>query len=381
MKYICILLFLFSSLLAKAQQLAGFKPNESTRLVLSVSKPSKSKTSVVVKKNRRQVVVHTVDYVLYKNVDRRFSWLEGVGKPITQEEANHLPCYYKFSKKNAKGHWQHIQAMHGKSLTTNHDVKTYIIDAQHDNSSNLSEWRKRFAEICQWYIASDLSGDNVVEERAYDKNGYMIYGFQPIKNGNNRIVASYTDGYGYPIEIDENTNYTYGNVVMVTYNKNGNDSIVDYLDGAGLRRMNNDSVDQRRYEYDAQGRLIKKYSCNAAGDKMIDNWGNCGLMKVYDANGKDYTVTIIDTDDKPMRMPGKRAGDIDTFICCKYKFDKWNRLQARTYLDENRNPDTTLNGIHRIEYIYSDTGKLLSEKHYDLKNNLIKKEGESYEKQ
>ncbi len=50
MKYICILLFLFSSLLAKAQQLAGFKPNESTRLVLSVSKPSKSKTSVVVKK-------------------------------------------------------------------------------------------------------------------------------------------------------------------------------------------------------------------------------------------------------------------------------------------------------------------------------------------
>lgn len=99
MKYICILLFLFSSLLAKAQQLAGFKPNESTRLVLSVSKPSKSKTSVVVKKNRRQVVVHTVDYVLYKNVDRRFSWLEGVGKPITQEEANHLPCYYKFFKK------------------------------------------------------------------------------------------------------------------------------------------------------------------------------------------------------------------------------------------------------------------------------------------
>lgn len=114
---------------------------------------------------------------------------------------------------------------------------------------------------------------------------------------------------------------------------------------------------------------------------MIDNWGNCGLTKVYDANGMDYTLTIIDTDEKPMRMPGKRADDIDTFICCKYKFDKWNRLQERTYLDENRNPDTTLNGIHRIEYIYSDTGKLLSEKHYDLKNNLIKKEGESYEKQ
>lgn len=375
MKRGVFLIFLCFSLLAKAQ-LSGFRPNESTRLVVDV--PKQSKTKVV--KNKPQTIVPVVDYVLYGNVGRRFSWIEGVGKPITQEEANRLPCYFRLSKKNDKGHWQHIQAMHGDSLTTRHDVNAYIIDARHDSSHNLREWRKRFSGICQWYITSDLSGENVVEERAYDKNGYMIYGFQPVKNGKNRVVAGFIDGYGRPVEIDEDSSRTYGNVVMVTYNRNGNDSIVDYFDGAGFRRRNNDGADQRRYEYDCQGRVVKKYSCNAAGDGMMDNWGICGRVRVYDANGRDFTETIVDTEWKPMRMPAKRAEYTDTFVSCRYKFDKWNRLVERTCVDGKGNPDSALNGVHRIEYIYSDTGDLISEKHYDLGNNLIKQKGEQHEK-
>ncbi len=365
-----ILPFLLSASLPISAQLVKFKPNESTRLILPLHVQPRHKTPTKGRKNNTSVRIP--NYVLYRDVVRKFSWIEGVGKPISQEEANHLPYYYRLSMKNNKGHWQHIQAMHGDTLTVKHNMDTYIINTQYDNSYNLKEWRERFSKACQWYITSDLSDENVVEERAYDKNGYMVYGFQPVRNGKNSVVASYTDGYGYPIDIDESPKYTYGNVVIITYDEQGNDSIIDYLDGAGLRRANNDGVDQRRYEYDTQGRIIKIYSCNAVGDRMIDNWGNCGCIITYDAIGRDYTVTIVDTENKSMRMPNKKAKETETYVCCKYIHDKWGRLSERIFVDEKGQPDATLNGIHRIEYQYSDKGVLLSEKHYDLEDNIIK---------
>lgn len=370
MRKILIIWTLLSIALFANAQLSGFKPNESTRLVVNTPKVVKQKS--VTKKVKGGKTVEVKDYELYRSVVRRFSWIEGLGNPITQEEANHLPCYFKLSLKNSKGHWQHIQAMHGNVLSTQHGFDTYIIDTQNDNTYVLKEWREQFAKVCQWYITSDLSGENVAEERAYDKNGYMIYGFQPIKNGKDRVVASYTNGYGYPIDVNESDSYTYGNVVMITYDKHGNDSIVDYLDGAGLRRVNNDGVDQRRYEYDSFGRLMGSYSCNAVGDKMMDNWGNCGNVIKYDVNGRDYTVTRVDADGNPIRMPGNRAKDLDTYISCLFKLDKWHRVYERIYLDENGKDDSTLGGVHRVLYLYSDKGILLSEKHYDINNQLIK---------
>ena len=375
MKEIIVLFSLLCMSLPAHAQLKRFTPNESTRLVIAspvrVKESSKAKTT---KKRATSVAKPAAsDHLLYRNIVRRYSWIEGVGKPLTQEEANHLPFYYKLSLKNDKGHWQHIQAMHGNSMTTQHNAETYIINTQYDDAYNLREWRERFSKVCQWYITSDLSGENVAEERAYDKDGYMVYGFQPVRNGDNRVVASYTDGYGYPIEIDESQAYMYGNVVMITYDGQGRDSIVDYLDGAGLRRANNDGVDQRRYEYDSQGRIIRSYSCNAVGDKVIDNWGNCGSTKVYEVNGTDYVLTITDAEGKPMRMPARRVkNDTETFVSCRYRHDKWGRLQERVFLDGNGKPDKTLNGVHRIVYHYSDQGAMLSEEHYDLENRRIK---------
>ena len=130
MKYIYILLFLFSSLLVKAQ-LAVFKPKrqiENTNqsvIVLGGESKKQSKTYIVNKNKQRrissiedidksltqQILLYnrkdvnrlsladgdgnplTQQTLLYSRITRRFSWLEGVGKPITQEEANHLPCY------------------------------------------------------------------------------------------------------------------------------------------------------------------------------------------------------------------------------------------------------------------------------------------------
>ena len=363
-KALLFLLMAAGITVAEAQQLSRFRPNEETRLVLEKPAPR------VVKAKPGETAPEP-DYVLYREITRRYSWIVGKGDPITQEVADHLPYYFKLALKNAKGHWQHIQAMHGDSLTSDHGQGTYILDPESDTSDENREWRDKLAKVCQWYITSDLSGEQVAEERAYDKNNYMIYGFQPIRNGRNRVVASYTNDYGYPVDIAESGNYAYGNVVMITYDRHGYDSIIDYLDGAGFRRLNNDGVDQRQYTYDEKGRVLRSSSNNAVGDYMIDNWGNCGNVYEYDDAGNSYTITRVDQEMRPMRMPEGRAGKLETYIRCLVKLDKWGRKQEMVFLDAGGNPDTTLAGIHRVVYEYSDTGELLGETFYDLDNDPL----------
>ena len=158
---------------------------------------------------------------------------------------------------------------------------------------------------------------------------------------------------------------------MITYDRHGYDSIIDYLDGAGFRRLNNDGVDQRQYTYDEKGRVLRSSSNNAVGDYMIDNWGNCGNVYEYDDAGNSYTITRVDQEMRPMRMPEGRAGKLETYIRCLVKLDKWGRKQEMVFLDAGGNPDTTLAGIHRVVYEYSDTGELLGETFYDLDNDPL----------
>lgn len=345
---------------AEAQQLVRFRPNEATRLELDrpVGRAVKAEPGKADPEP---------DYVLYRDIIRRYSWIEGKGDPISQEVADHLPCYFRLSLKNSKGHWQHIQAMHGDSLTQNHGKGTYILDPGWDTSDENREWREKLLRICQWYLTSDLSGEQVAEERAYDKYGYMIYGFQPIRNGGNRVVASYINDYGYPVDITDTGEYTYGNVVMITYDSHGYDSIIDYLDGAGLRRLNN-GVDRQQYVYDEKGRVLRSSSNNAVGDYMINDWGICGNIYEYDNAGNSYTITRVDHEMRPMRMPDWGIGRLETYIRCRVQLDRWGRKREVVFLDAEGNPDTTLDGIHRVVYEYSDKGVLLSETCYDLDN-------------
>lgn len=360
---------------ASSQGLRSLVPrNEATRLVIPLqSRPTQKVRQVQKVKGHNMPAQSKIEpaYALYRNVIRRYSWIEGLGEPISQEVANHLPCYFRFSLKNNKGHWQHVQAMKGNSRTTHHGKSTYILDAENDTTKANEEWRNKLSTICQWYIISDLSGENVAEERAYDNEGYMIYGFQPVKNGKNSVICSYINDYGLPVDINESENYTYGNVVMITYDHAGRDSIVDYLDGAGYRRLNNDGVDERRYEYDSKDRVIMKTSNNCVGDRIYDNWGNSGVKYTYDDADNSYTITVLNKYLEPMRMPSERAGKIDTYICCKVELDRWGRIIQRTFLDDNGKDDTTDAGIHRVVYQYSDDGSIGDVKYYDINNNLM----------
>ncbi|MBR5082188.1 MAG: hypothetical protein IKX35_07100 [Bacteroidales bacterium] len=312
------------------------------------------------------------DYVLFRDVVRRYTWLEGLGEPISQEEANHLPYYYRLSMKNGAGHYQLVEALHGMLLTSSHPISTYILDKENDTGEKNEEWRKDLSTIGQWLFYSDLSGENVVEERAYEakeKNAKLIYSMQPVRNDSSHVTIAYTDSYGYPADMNEDYRFTYGSVVYITYDKQGFDSIIDYLDGEGYRKPNTNGVDQTRNVYDDKGRLLLITSNNCVGDYAIDNWGNCGIKYSYNDKMNTYSKICVDKDLNPMRMPPIRAGIEDTYIRCDIKKDQWGREIEAIMLTAEGEKDATMAGIHRITYSYTNDGRLQKKSYYDINGN------------
>lgn len=353
---------------ANAQIRSSFSgTNQSTKLVLE--KPViKQKTKL----NTTKSLENTEEYVLYRNVIRKYSWLVGQGEPISQDVANHLPYYFRLSMKNEQGHWQHIEAMHGDTLTSSHSLSPYFINKDYDMNYADNNWYQKINNTSQWFITSDLSGEYVAEERAYTKEGDMIYGFIPVINDSIHITGSYNDSWGRPVDFNEVEECTYGSVVYITYDINGCDSVIDFLDGQGLRKSNSNGVDQERFVYDKQLRPILSTSNNCVGDYMIDNWGNCGNCYEYSQDGSSYTITRVDQNLQPMRMPLLRASEENTYIRCKVNLDKWGREAEKIMLNEKNENDTTLSGIHRIKYYYNNYGRLISKSYYDLNGNQIK---------
>lgn len=314
---------------------------------------------------------------LYRDIIRKHTWYEGVGDTITQEVANRLPYYFRLSMRNRQGHWQHVQAMHQDSMTSKHNISPYVIDKKNAAETDNIEWRINVNRITQWFMTSDLSGNEIVEERAYDKDGTLIYSFIPVKISDNTIVGSYNDAWGLPADMRSDSTTTYGSVVSITYDRCGRDSVINYLDGQGLGKYNPNGVDRECYLYDDKDRVIRVTSHNVTGDNIRDNWGNCGNLYIYDDENNICSVIRVDENLEPMRMPSLRASGLRTFIRCDTRKDEYGRDVESVFMDEFGNNDTTSSGLHKIVYRYAPDGVITETTYYDIEGNVMTEENAS----
>lgn len=314
------------------------------------------------------------DYVLYRELGRKNSWLVGLGDPISQDVANHLPVYFRLSMKNKAGNYQFIEAMHGNQLTSNHNVLPYVVDKSAELDSltgKVGEWVKRVKTVGQWYMTSDFTGKLLVEERAYEakeKNANLIYAFQPIQNDSEIVIGSYIDAWGLPVDIDGSKDCYYGNVVKIRYDKQGRDSIVDFLDGKGLRRYNMRGVDQIRFEYDSQNRVVLETGHNAVGDRINGNDYICGYKFEYDVNSNDYTIRCLDKELEPERGTYKFNNDNLFFETCQVKKDYYGRVAEIVLHGGNKQIDIL---IRRLVYEFNKDGSVKTVRYYNKDNREI----------
>lgn len=294
----------------------------------------------------------------YQNVAKQWGWYVGIGPALTKEEASHLNVVYKFSNKNKAGHWMKLEAIDGYGdYTTDHRLETYIAPSNGNDSTINVNWKEKITSVCQWEFMPDGSGNSVIMERAYDDEKNLIYNYQPVFISDKEIIGSYTDSWGLPAKISQKNGKPADVLVNIQLDQWGNDSIIKLVDTEGNLLMNSSGSWIIRNICDRHGNVLENYALNQLGAPMNDNWGNCSWKAIMDNYGNTLHNANFDAGGNPVRLSGDyTCEDVSEK---HYEYDRWHRLVSKSFYNGNE-PDTTSQGVHKIDYTYNNYGQKLS---------------------
>lgn len=315
------------------------------------------------------------DSAYYAKIVKKHGWWIGVGKKLTLKEASHLNCYFKLSKKNQAGNWTYIEAFDGYgNPTTYHNIGTYLANQYDDDDKGLnSDWIDKLQTVCKWKFFADASGKEVIQERALDSYGDIIYIYSPVKVGENEYTGSFIGSWGMPIFMRTDSlgnDAGYANFVHITRDERGFEVLYSYTDRFGFPQKNKDGAYMTRKDYDDMGNQIKEASLNIVGDYMIDDYGNCGWESTYSSLGYQLSARYFDASWKPMRMPNLRGGSGEVYGF-RFEQDKYGRDTAVVVIDAMGNPDVNEFGVHKMIKRYNEHGKQTYFANYDKEGKLI----------
>ena len=341
-----------------------------------ITVPIKAVDTLVAKKDTVYLYSNPIDSLAvayYANVTKKNGWMVGVGKKLSLREAQFLNHYYKLSLKNYAGNWTFMEAYNGYGdLTPYHSVGTYLVNQFDGSDKGANEdWRQRLLTVCRWEFIGDPSGQNVIQERAMDSDGNIVYVYNPVQISKNVFTGTYTDRWGMPIFMRTDSlgnDIGYANFVHVHRDERGFDIRVAYSDRNGIPQINKDGAYMVAFEYDDDGHKLKEASMNIVGGYMTDSWGNCGWKAEFQ-DGNQVKASYFDSDGKIMRMPTLREGSQNVYSV-QYEYDEHGRNTEMYYTDADGRPDVNQYGVHKVKVTYNDHGSYTSKEFYDLMGNL-----------
>ncbi len=307
------------------------------------------------------------DTVYSFDTKKQHGWLEPVGI-LTKEQVSHRGVSIMFTNKNKKGHWTKMEIIDSYGNYYLGKMNPYVV-------SSDENWKEKTAKACICEFISDPSGDNIIQERAYDSNMNIIYVYSRThlgkdKNGRNQYVGSYKDFYGLPAEMRPDTSFAYGTSVIITEDKYGNDEIIEYVDSKMEHKLNNDSAYRSVFTYDKNGQDVLFASQDKQGDYIVDLAGNSGYVKAYNSDFTLKSALCVDEKLNAMRMLSKGADERYGVIKSLYKYDKYKRLIEIKFVDAEDKDDVNGFGTHKIIYKHNDNGYTKEMIGFDLEGNL-----------
>lgn len=326
--------------------------NGSGTFVIKEVKPKLQEQSVGKEtSSAHQEAADTASYALYMNSVKQYGWMRGLGKPISDEHARHLSSYLRFSKKNQAGHWTRVENLNGYGQLENGSMGTYLVNPYDDEDLQTdTEWRDKLKQIVRWEFVGDASGEQCIQENAYDKDGNLVYSYIPVQLGHNRYMGHYVDAWGMPAKLRNEEEAKY---VVVKWDDYGYESEVMFIGEDGYPKRNSWGAYIAKYVHDKDGFTLSNMSCAADGSYMRDRAGNSGQKQINNEYGNAVVVTNYDENNELIRIDKD-----EDYIQSKSAFDEWGREICRTYQLPDGTPDTTRDGVHGYECSYNDHGQL-----------------------
>ncbi|MBO4906249.1 MAG: hypothetical protein J5486_04320 [Bacteroidaceae bacterium] len=373
-----VLLLLGGTATAQRQSLSLFGNRKPTRKVLNTQQASRPLSNPQLQtglhsadgRRNRLATVQTAhrDTACYLALSKTFGWYQGIGQKLTADEASRMPCYFRLTEPDSLGRFTHIEALNGHgALTSNHNLSTYLMtrnDASDEDADSL--WRAMMQTVVQWQLYPAADSRLPVMESGYDADGNLIYNYLMKAIDDSLVVGHYTDAYGEPIALRKGENEA--QFVQMGLDSMGYERQICYISKDANYMRNSDGAYMTRYDYDADGNIVRCLSCLMTGQPMLDSWGNCGYIADYNDRGQVLHKRYLDQHLLPMRMPLYRAGAIDV-MSRNFVYQDY-RLIDEYYLTDDGHKDKTKYGIHRRHYDYDEHGDLLRTSSYDTDGEL-----------
>lgn len=296
---------------------------------------------------------HKVAY--YEEVVFRYEWPEGINK-LSKSEAKKRHISYMLEKDGAlSSHWTRVSAVDGKLEmnkfnTFNTFNKVFLYPSFSIGDSHASRLAARLNEVCSWEFVSDENNEQIIQQKAYDDKGTLVYNFSYSGHLDNTYNAVYTSPGGIPIRASQQGAI----IVRITLDKNGYRSLVEFFDAWGNRSKDRNKVYAYRYEYDEDGLLKRKGSVNEAGDYVYDAQCVSSVENQYE-KGRLIRRTYLNPDGTPTK-------NMKGYSSEKLSYDKLGRVSSVEYFDESGEPVSILDFddlCHRVEYEYDENGNLV----------------------
>lgn len=360
-KYL-ILLFLFPAVLS-AQSLR----QQIAKKEVNTEKKQQKNPNSVIKANKPRSESDTI-YCL--STQKQHGWFLPQDI-VSLNNAKKHGRYIMFTRKNAQGHWTKLETFDSYGDRTSIGFRPYILSE--DDPQGDQKWIAKVNKGCIHEMIADPLGENVVQERVYDKDNNLVFSFSRTPIGENKYIGTYKDVYGLPAEMRKDSTFTYGTLVVITEDKWGNDSTIEYVDAKGVPKENSNGVGMSFYIYDKNGRVIRQGSANHNGELVIDNWGNCGVESEFDVKtGLATAAKYLNENWVPIPLANQRteAGWHAGTTKHLYRYDKYRRLLEQKFVTIENKPDTNIYGTHRIVYTYDDYGNTTSLTGYGIDGKL-----------
>lgn len=297
------------------------------------------------------------DTVYSASMVKRWGWMEPLHL-ISRAEARHRSVVYRFTNRNAAGHWQRLDCIDAYGRPNTGQFMTYLVRNGEADEFKDENWNEKVQLTCGFDMVADASGREVLQERAYDAEGNLVYVFSRTKVADRKYICAYMDGTGLPAEMRTNEGYTYGTLASLWENDKGYVCRSSFVDAEGRAKPNHDLADCSRYIYDANGQNTGYWSIRQDGTRVIDVCGNSGMEQEFDAWGNEVKVTVMDDQWKPMAYvtPNDPSNILNGVTVLMRDYDKHGSPTRFWFTDAVGHRVTNASGVYERRCSYNDRG-------------------------